>query len=128
MDVLDGKSRTLLRSAVPIVPARQMSESIQFYQRLGFVCEPYEDGSQYAFVSRDGQELHLGLMEVPEFTFNAMGVYFVVEDVDDFYDEVTAAGIACLSAPENKPWRMREFAVSDPAETLLRFGQASHVI
>ena len=128
MDVLDGKDRTLLCSATPIVPARHMVESIRFYERLGFVCEPYDDGSQYAFLSRDGQELHLGLMDGAAFTFNAMGVYFVVEDVDIFYDEVRAAGIECLSAPETKPWRMREFSVSDPDETLLRFGQASHLL
>ncbi len=103
-----------------------MQDSVEFYQKLGFVCEPYEDGSHYAFLSRDGQELHLGLMEAPEFTFNAMGVYFVVADADDFYDEALPAGISCLSEPEEKPWRMREFAISDPDGTLLRFGQPSH--
>ena len=65
-------------------------------------------------------------MEAPEFTFNAMGVYFVVADADDFYDEALAAGISCLSEPEEKPWRMRDFAISDPDGTVLRFGQSSH--
>lgn len=128
MDVLDGRERTLLCSVTPIVPARQMAESIRFYEQLGFVCEPYDDGSEYAFLMRDGQELHLARVESAAFTFNPTGVYFVVEDVDDFYEELVGAGVACLHLPENKPWRMREFAVSDPDGTLLRFGQASHML
>ena len=126
MDVLDGQERTVLRSATPILPARDMRRSISFYARLGFLCELYEDGSHYAFLSRDGQELHLGLMDAAEFRFNPAGVYFVVGDVDVFYDEVIAAGVECLSAPEIKRWRMREFAISDPDETLLRFGERTH--
>ena len=62
-------------------------------------------------------------MDVTTWTFNPMGVYFYVSDVDVFYDEVMAAGVTCLHAPEDKPWRMREFAVSDPDEALLRFGE-----
>jgi len=38
---------------------------------------------------------------------------------------VTSAGISTLDAPEDKPWGMREFAVSDPDETLLRIGERS---
>ena len=54
--------------------------------------------------------------------------HFVGNDVDNLYDEVQAAGLVCLSAPEGKPRRMREFAISDPDETLLRFGQSSHLV
>ncbi len=116
-----------LQSVAPILPARNMESSIAFYQRLGFLCEPYEDGSHYAFLSRDGHSLHLGRMEGAEFTFNPGGVYFVIEDVDVYFNEIAARGVTVIHEPEDKPWRMREFAISDPDETLLRFGQPSHL-
>ena len=62
-------------------------------------------------------------MDGPEWTSNPTGVYLYVSDVDVFYDEVMAAGVACLHAPEDKAWRMREFAVNDPDGALLRFGE-----
>jgi uncharacterized glyoxalase superfamily protein PhnB len=102
-----------------------MARSISFYEKLGFLCELYEDGESYAFLSRDEQQLHLNLMATPEFQFNPLGVYFYVDDVDVLYDELVAAGIQCIHAPEDKPWRMREFAVSDPDSALLRFGERS---
>jgi hypothetical protein len=38
-------------------------------------------------------------------------------------DELAAAiGESVLYKPENKPWGMYEFAVSDPDETLVRVG------
>ena len=92
---------------------------------MGFVARLYEDGG-YAFLERDGLELHLALMEAAEWTFNPTGVYCHVDDVDVLYEEFRAAGVVCLNVPEDRPWRMREFAVNDPDETLLRFGQ--HVV
>ena len=126
MDVLDGQNRAVLESIAAILPTRNMATSVAFYQRLGFVCEPYEDGSSYVFMSRNEASFHLSLMLSPEWKFNPMSVYFYMSDVDVFYDEVIAAGVKTLEAPEDKPWRMREFAVSDPDETLLRFGERIH--
>jgi predicted enzyme related to lactoylglutathione lyase len=100
-----------------------MEASISFYERLGFYAERYEDGAQYAFLSMDGVSMHLGLMETPEFVFNPSGVYLHVEDVDAIYQSFLAAGVPCLNTPEDRPWKMREFAVSDPDQTLLRIGQ-----
>ena len=113
----------MLLSIAAIVPVRNMAQSVEFYLRLGFVCEPYEDGSRYAFLLRDEQSLHLTLMDKAEWTMNPVGVYFYVSDVDVFYDELIAAGVTCLGAPEDKQWRMREFAVRDPDGALLRFGE-----
>ena len=100
-----------------------MKLSIAFYQQMGFACVPYEDGTQFAFLTMDGLSLHLGLSNSPEFVFNPCGVYFYVEAVNVFFNNTVAAGVRCLHTPRDMPWGLREFAVSDPDETLLRFGQ-----
>ncbi len=100
-----------------------MKRSIAFYERLGFSCEPYGDGTQYAFLTMDRLSVQLGLSDSPKFIFNPCGVYFYVDAVDAFFDRVRAAGVGCVHPPQDKPWGMREFAVSDPDETLLRFGR-----
>ncbi len=123
MDVLDGQNRAVMISVAAIIPVRDMAVSVAFYERLGFVGRPYDDGGSYVFMSRDDITFHLNRMETLEWTFNPMGVYFYVSDVDVFYDEAVAAGVTTLEAPEDEPWRMREFAVSDPDGTLLRFGE-----
>jgi hypothetical protein len=50
---------------------------------------------------------------------NPFGLYFYMEDVDvwatEFRDEILGK-----NGPENKPWGMYEFAMSDPDETLVR--------
>ena len=123
MDVLDGQNRAVMISVAAIIPVREMAVSVAFYERLGFVSRPYDDGGTYVFLSRDETTFHLNLMKAPEWRFNPMGVYVYVSDVDVFYDEAIAAGVTTLEAPEDKPWRMREFAISDPDGTLLRFGE-----
>lgn len=125
MDLSDGEKRASLRYVATIIPVREMRRSVEFYECLGFVPEPYEDGGEYVFLSRDEHSLHLNLIKTAEFAFNPLGIYFYVDDVDVLYDEVVAAGVVCLHPPEDKPWRMREFAVSDPDFALLRFGERS---
>ncbi len=112
-----------LQSISPILPVRDMRVSVAFYQRLGFQYQPYEDGSQYVFLSMDRCALHLTRMATSEFVFNPCGVYFYVEDVDAFFAQIVAAGVSTINTPEDRPWGVREFALSDPDETLLRFGQ-----
>ncbi len=113
----------VLQSLAPILPVRDMNASVAFYQRLGFQYEPYEEGTDYAFLSMDSQWLHLAHSGSPEFRFNPCGVYFYLDDVDSFFATIRAAGVRTINTPENRPWGVREFAVSDPDDTLLRFGQ-----
>ena len=51
---------------------------------------------------------------------NPFGLYLYTEDVDAL---AVAFGSAIVgNGPEDKPWRMYEFALSDPDETLVRVG------
>ena len=122
MEMMDGLPRARVEQAAAIVAAREMERSIAFYEQLGFVVERYEGGG-YAFASRDGVSLHLreAAREVEDGKSSA-GLYLYVTDADEVYEEWLTAGVKVLNEPEDKDWRMREFAVSDPDGTLLRVG------
>jgi hypothetical protein len=46
---------------------------------------------------------------------NPIGLYLYLEDVDDLAREFR-------QSPEDRPWGMYEFAISDPDQTLVRIG------
>ena len=50
---------------------------------------------------------------------NPFGLYLYLEDVDALAAEFEILG---KTGPEDKPWGMYEFALSDPDETLVRVG------
>jgi hypothetical protein len=52
---------------------------------------------------------------------NPFGLYLYLEDVDALAAEF-GSEIIGKNAPEDKPWGMYEFALSDPDQTLVRIG------
>ena len=112
-----------VNAIVPIVPTRDMQRSLAFYKDLGFEVKLYEDGTQYAFLHLDGHYIHLRLAGPAELTVNPGGAYIYVQDADRFHARLLAEGLTPLCPPENKPWKCREFAISDPYGFLLRIGQ-----
>ncbi len=111
-----------LQAITAIVPVREMRRSIDFYEALGFLAQLYEDGAHYAFMRMDGSSLHLRKAVDGEFSYNPGGVYLYVTDVDSFYAHAIANGIRPIDQPHARPWGMREFAISDPDELLVRIG------
>jgi DNA-binding MarR family transcriptional regulator len=132
--------------AVPILPTHDAATTAAFFRRLGFVRERGSDDG-YQMFERDGIELHYTL--VPDVDpFSTAGVtYISVPDVDAIYDELVAAGVphpfgdghdatdalrarwaetrdlSRVGPPADKPWRVRELALADPTNNLLRIGQ-----
>ncbi|MFC9894994.1 bleomycin resistance protein [Nocardia sp. NPDC127579] len=131
--------------AVPILPSRNLTATLGFFDRLGFETESYS--ADYAFVRRNA--IHLHYTATPEHDpWHAAGMIFIpVDDVDGIHAEFHTAGVwptdsgdppcteselrrrwnagtglARLSPPEDKPWGFREFALMDPDNNLLRFG------
>ena len=49
--------------------------------------------------------------------------YLRVDDADAFYAEVVASGVRPTSHIADKPWGIREFAILDLSNNLIRFGQ-----
>jgi len=106
-----------------ILPCNDLDASEAFYAKLGFVRRGYDDGYR---ILEDGKGAHLHLTPAVEGWLvpgrNPFGLYFYAENVDEL---AAAFGGLVLHKPEDKPWGMYEFALSDPDETLVRVGRRS---
>lgn len=113
-----------------ILPCNDLDASEAFYNRLGFSRPeterpaPGEEGS-YRMLS-DGKGGYLHLTDAVEGWLvpgrNPFGLYLYTEDVDGLAGAFAGEILGGVKAPEDKPWGMYEFALSDPDETLVRIG------
>ncbi|HEV2593541.1 MAG TPA: VOC family protein [Gaiellaceae bacterium] len=116
--------------AIPVLPARDLAETLAFYERLGFVeTGTTWDVYRYLIVSRDQYELHFFEARDVDPLTTASGCYLRVADADALYAEWERIGVphdaatgSRLIAPVDTPYRMREFALVDPNGNLLRVG------
>ena len=115
--------------SIPILPARDLAETRAFYERIGFETLgwwPDEFGS-YAILTRSGIEMHFFRdpeLKPPKYAH----CYWRVDNVDAIYREIRAAGVPeagtpRATEPEDEPWGMREFILTDPNGNLVRIGQ-----
>lgn len=109
----------------PFVPARDYPLSLRFYQDMGFTLASDTEGIAYfhhqnvAFLLQDfySKELAENLM-----------LHLLVEDVDAWWarlrerDLAGHYGVRC-SPVERRPWRMRDFVLTDPSGVLWRVAQ-----
>jgi catechol 2,3-dioxygenase-like lactoylglutathione lyase family enzyme len=128
VSVADGKDASKRADvAIPILPSRNLENTVEFYRRLGFDGFVHSHGG-YAILIRGTLELHFFLYRqvVPE--KSASCCYLRVSSVEEVYADFSRArlpraGIPRQDALEDKPWGMREFAVVDPDGNLVRVGQ-----
>jgi catechol 2,3-dioxygenase-like lactoylglutathione lyase family enzyme len=119
-------------SAVPILPSKNLRETLAFYERLGFENNgaPPEVWD-YLIIARGAIELHFyGDPHVDPLSTAAM-CYLRVEDADAVHDEWQEIGIprdeatgSRLEPPVLTDYGMREFALVDPSGNLVRVGSA----
>jgi hypothetical protein len=116
--------------AVPILPSRDLYDTLAFYERLGFENRgaPPEQWD-YLIIGRGGAELHFYRDEDVDPLTTSSSCYVFVDDADALYDEWERAGVpydeptgSRLVAPVDTDYRMREFAVVDRSGNLVRVG------
>ena len=115
-----------------ILPCNDLDASEAFYNRLGFSRPQSEkpakrEDDNYRILS-DGKGGHLHLTDaiagwlVPG--RNPFGLYLYTDDVDALAARFKGETLE-KHGPEQKPWGMYEFSLSDPDETLVRVGRRS---
>jgi catechol 2,3-dioxygenase-like lactoylglutathione lyase family enzyme len=115
--------------AVPVLPARNLKETIEFYQSLGFeLAYQHPVLSEYIILRLGALELQF--FEWPQLDAGSSftGSYMRVGDVDAMYQKFAGArlparGIPSLGGIERRPWGMREFHLIDCNGNLLRVGE-----
>jgi hypothetical protein len=113
--------------AIPVLPSRNLANTLDFYRRLGFDGFVHSHGG-YAILMRGTMELHFAQQAelVPE--KSSACCYLRVSKVESLFAEFSQANLPRSGTPrqdalENKPWGMREFAIVDPDGNLVRIGQ-----
>ena len=114
--------------AIPTLPCRSMSATVEFYRRLGFEGGAHEFNSEYAILRRGAVELHFFTHKELVPAESSAGCYIRVLDVESIYRSISSSqlprtGIPRMDTLEDKPWGLREFSVVDPDGNLLRIGQ-----
>jgi catechol 2,3-dioxygenase-like lactoylglutathione lyase family enzyme len=107
-----------LKRIAPIFAVHDLDVSLTFYGRLGFAVRPYKGGG-YGYATRDGVEIHLGV--VPEPGPRTASAYLFVEDADELAAQWRSAGVE-VHGPEDTDWGQHEGAIVDPDGNVIRFG------
>jgi uncharacterized glyoxalase superfamily protein PhnB len=107
-----------LKRIAPIFAVHDLEAAMDHYRRLGFEVRAYRGGG-YGFATRDGVEIHLGV--VPDDDDHTGSAYLFVDDADDVAAAWRSAGVA-VHSPEDTEWGQHEGAVEDPDGNIIRFG------
>ena len=116
--------------AVPILPSRDLAETLAFLERLGFEnAGAHHSVWNYLIVRRGELELHFfSHPDVDPLSTDAM-CYLRVEDADALYAEWSEVGVdhdeatgSRLMPPVTTDYGMREFALVDRSGNLYRIG------
>jgi uncharacterized glyoxalase superfamily protein PhnB len=118
--------KVMVSAIIPVVPSRDVAESLRFYQAyLGF-GEPFSHGEnpvEYGGLSRDGLRLHFYHEPSSQIGQN-YAFRLQVDEADLWYVGCEAAGIVHPNGKlEDKPWGTREFTVLDPSGVAIRIYQ-----
>lgn len=120
-----------MESSVPILPSRDLWETLGFYEALGFENRGAPpDTWGYLIIGRGDILLHFIAMPDVDPLSSASSCYLYVDDADALHavwspvvvpDPQTGSRIV---APVTTEYDMREFAVVDRSGNLLRVGTA----
>ena len=107
-----------LQRIAPIFAVHDLDVAMAHYRRLGFAVRPYR-GGRYGFASRNGIEIHLGV--VPADDRHTSSAYLFADDADKLAAEWLSAGVD-VHLPQDTEWGQHEGAVVDPDGNVIRFG------
>ena len=117
--------------AVPTMPSRNLRETLEFYERLGFELRGAPPETYGYLIVGRGPMVELHFWESPEVDplTTDHSCYVRVADADELYAEWEAVGVPSdpetgsrLMPPGDTDYGMREFALVDKSGNLVRIG------
>lgn len=116
----------MLIDIIPKLPMRNKTLTKEFYiNNLSF--KELSDYGDYLIVGKDNVEIHFFEFRELDPKENYGQVYIRMKDIDTLYQSLLDRKIAIHPNGnlQSKPWGQREFALLDPDNNLLTFGQPS---
>jgi catechol 2,3-dioxygenase-like lactoylglutathione lyase family enzyme len=117
----------MLTNVNPKLPMRNKTATKDFYvNKLGFRNVGSSDYDGYLMVEKDNIEIHFFEFNEIDTKGNYAGVYIRTDDIDNLYQSLLDNKISIHpnGALETKPHGQKEFALLDPDNNLLTFGQS----
>ena len=118
----------MLTAINPKLPMRDKAVTRDYYlNKLGFQIFGDNDFDDYLMVHKDNIQIHFFEFKDLDPKENYGQVYIRTNDIDKLYQMFLDYKIAIHPNGhlETKPWGQREFALLDPDNNLLTFGQST---
>lgn len=116
----------MLTTIIPKLPMRNKAATRSFYlDQLGFADIGSTDFEGYLLVKKDNVEIHFFEFKGLDPKENYGQVYIRTNDIETFYKSMLDNNNSIHPAGhlQAKPWGQKEFAMLDPDNNLLTFGQ-----
>ncbi len=115
----------MLLDIVPKLPMCDQFQTKEYYI-IGLGFELIGDYGNYLLLKKEGIEIHFFEFKDLDPKENYGQVYIRLNGIDGFYNALLENNITIHpnSTLEIKPWGQKEFALLDPDNNLLTFGQA----
>ena len=117
----------MLLNIIPKLPMRNKSLTKEFYiTQLGFIDIGSADYDGYLLVKKDNAEIHFFEFKELDPKENYGQVYIRTNDIETLYQSMLHKNnnIHPAGHLQTKPWGQKEFAMLDPDNNLLTFGQS----
>lgn len=117
----------MLTDINPKLPMRDKAKTKDFYlTKLGFKELGTVDYDGYLMIKKDNIEVHFFEFKELDPKENYGQVYIRTDDINSLYQSMLDKKLSIHPAGhlQIKPWGQKEFAMLDPDNNLLTFGQA----
>lgn len=111
----------------PKLPMRDRNVTRNYYEnKLGFSYVGSDDFQIYLIMQKDNIQIHFFEFKELDPQENYGQVYIRTDDIDHLYKSLldNRTAIHPNGHLQSKPWGQREFALLDPDNNLLTFGQS----
>ena len=116
----------MLTSIIPKLPMSSKTTTREFYiNKLGFEDIGFEDFEGYLLLKKDNVEIHFFEFKGIDPKENYGQVYVRTNDIEMLYQSMLNNNnkIHPTGYLQTKPWGQKEFAILDPDNNLITFGQ-----